>query len=442
LTPERPQGMRAFSIVWVGQVLSLVGSSMTGFALTIWAWEMTGSVTNLALVGFFNFTPQVIFSPIAGALVDRWNRKLVMALSDLAAVLSTSAILVIFLFFDLQIWHLYIAGAFSGFFQAFQWPAYSAAISTMIPKEHFARASGMMSLAEWGSGILSPALAGVFIGTIGIAGILILDILTFFIALMMLLMVVIPHPKVSAVGMESKGSLFKESLYGFQYILKRPSMLGLQLVFFFGNLLATIAYTQINPMILARTSDNAKMLALVQSVTSASGVAGSLLVTATGGPKRKILGVLGGWLCSGIGLVFLGMGSSPAMWIPAIILGTTAGPLINSSNQAIWQSKVPGDIQGKVFSVRRVLAQISAPVSMLIAGPLADKVTEPLMQNPQTWLSMNFGTIFGRSLGSGMGLIMTVCGLLVMGVAIFGASLSLIRNVETIIPDQVETHPE
>ncbi len=437
MSPQRPQGMRAFTTVWAGQILSLVGSAMTGFALTIWAWQETGSVTSLALVGFFSFTPQIIFSPIAGALVDRWNRKLVMALSDLAAVLSTVAILLIYTFGDLQIWHLYIAGAFSGFFQAFQWPAYSAAISTMIPKTQFARASGMMSLAEWGSGILSPALAGVFIGTIGIAGILILDILTFFIALTALLIVVIPQPEASQAGKEGRGSLLKESLYGFRYILERPSLLGLQLVFFFGNLMSTIAFTQINPMILARSGNNAGTLALVQSVTSASGVAGSLLVTATGGPKRKIVGVLGGWMVSGLGMFFYGMGSTPLIWIPAIILGTLAGPIINSSNQAIWQSKIPPDIQGRVFSVRRVLAQISAPVSMLVAGPLADKVAEPLMQNPESWLSLSLGGIYGQSLGSGMALIMSLSGLCVLLVGIVGASIGRIRNVEALIPDQV-----
>lgn len=438
MSPERPQGMKAFTIVWAGQILSLVGSAMTGFALTIWAWQLTGTATALALVGFFNFAPQVLFSPIAGALVDRWNRKLVMALSDLASGLTTIAILILYTSGNLQIWHLYVAGAISGLFHAFQWPAYSAAISVMIPKKQYARASGMMSMAEFGSGILSPALAGALIGIMGIGGILVIDIVTFVFALGTLLVVAIPQPKVTEEGLKGRGSLLQESLYGFRFILKRPSLLGLQLVFLGGNLMATIAYTLLNPMVLARTGNNAAILALVQSVAGACGVAGGLLVTATGGPKRRIVGVLAGWGINGIGLLVYGMGAGPWVWVPAALLAFTVGPVINSSNQAIWQSKVAPDVQGRVFSVRRLIAQISAPLSMLIAGQAADKITEPLMQDAGSLLAQTFGGVFGTQIGSGMGLLISLSGLLVVVVALIGASIPMIRNVETLLPDHVQ----
>ena len=184
---ERPKGFVGFTIVWFGQVISLMGSAMSGFALTIWAWQITGQATALALMGFFSFGPTVLFSPIAGALVDRWNKKLVMMISDLAAGLSTIAILILYTSGHLQIWHMYVAGAFSGFFQAFQWPAYSSAISVMVPKAQYTRAAGMMSLAEWGSGIFAPVLAGALIGLIGIGPILWIDIATFIFAITALL---------------------------------------------------------------------------------------------------------------------------------------------------------------------------------------------------------------------------------------------------------------
>lgn len=142
----RPTGMTAFTVVWIGQVVSLLGTAMTGFALTIWAWQITGEATALALVGFFAFAPIVLMSPVAGALVDRWNRKLAMMISDLAAVLSTIVVLLLFSAGNLQIWHLYLTGAFSGIFQAFQFPAYSAAVTTMVSKEQYGRASGMLSM--------------------------------------------------------------------------------------------------------------------------------------------------------------------------------------------------------------------------------------------------------------------------------------------------------
>ncbi|MCW4052928.1 MAG: MFS transporter, partial [Candidatus Bathyarchaeota archaeon] len=147
----RPTGMVAFTIIWVGQLVSLTGTQMTGFALTIWAWLLTGEATALALVGFFTFAPTVVLSPFAGALVDRWSRKLVMMLSDLAAVVSTAVVFLLFVSGNLQIWHLYITGAFTGAFGAFQFPAYSAAVTTMVSKKQYGRASGMLSMAQFGS---------------------------------------------------------------------------------------------------------------------------------------------------------------------------------------------------------------------------------------------------------------------------------------------------
>ena len=164
MTEKRPTGMFGFTIVWFGQIFSLLGTSMTGFAMTIWAYQKTESATALALVGFFFMAPMLIATPFTGALVDRWNRKLMMMLSDLASGAATIVILILYTTGHLEIWHLYITGAIQGVFQSFQWPAYSAAISTMISKEHYGRANGMLSLAETGSNIFAPILAGALLG--------------------------------------------------------------------------------------------------------------------------------------------------------------------------------------------------------------------------------------------------------------------------------------
>ena len=140
----RSKGMLALTTICLGQVFSLLGTAMTAFALAIWAWQITGQATALALVGFFAFAPLVLASPFAGALVDRWNRKVTMILSDLAAALSTAVILFLFATGSLQVWHLYVSSAFSGVFQAFHFPAYSAAVTTMVSKEQYGRASGML----------------------------------------------------------------------------------------------------------------------------------------------------------------------------------------------------------------------------------------------------------------------------------------------------------
>ena len=163
---SKPTGMKAFTIVWFGQLISLTGSGMSFFAITLWAWEKTGLATALSLVGFFGLAPQVIFSPIAGALVDRWNRKTSMILSDLGTGFGMFVILILVSYDSLEIWHLYVLAMISGIFQSFQWPAYSSAISVMIPKDQFTRSSAMISLAEWGSGIWAPIMAAALIGAI------------------------------------------------------------------------------------------------------------------------------------------------------------------------------------------------------------------------------------------------------------------------------------
>src|SRR5213593_4958338 len=194
----RLSGMRAFTLVCAGQTVSLLGTGMTGFAFVLWAYLQTHSVTTLALAATFRFAPTVILSPIAGALVDRWNRKLTMMLSDLAAGVATIILLLLYLPGALQVWHWYVAGAFEGAFEAFQWPAYSAAISTMIPKSQYGRASGMLSAAQSISGVFAPVFAATLLGlfgfTVGLEVVMAIDIITFLIAIGILLAVHIPQP--------------------------------------------------------------------------------------------------------------------------------------------------------------------------------------------------------------------------------------------------------
>ena len=428
-------GMRTFSIVWLGQVVSLLGTGMTRFAITIWAWQMTGEATALALVGFFAFGPTILLSPVAGALVDRWNRKLVMMVSDLAAGLSTVVLMGLFFTDNLQIWHLYLAGAFAGAFEAFQFPAYSAAITTMMPKEQYARASGMLSLAESISGIAAPILGGSLLAFTSLGGILIIDMVTFLFAIGTLLLVHIPQPNISQAGETGQGSLWSESLYGFRYIMVRPSLLGLQLVFFAGNFIGMMVFVLIPAMVLARTDNNELILGSVQSMMGAGGLVGGLVLSLWGGFRRRIHGILLGWILVGLlEGVLLGLGQTAAVWAIAAFLAAFFIPFINGSNQAIWQAKVEPDVQGRVFAARRLIAQIAGPVSLLLAGPLADYIFEPALM-PNGSLVPFLGGLLGVGPGSGMALMLVLIGLGMMLVGSCGYMVRVIREVESIVPD-------
>ncbi|MEA3327085.1 MAG: MFS transporter [Chloroflexota bacterium] len=431
-------GLRGFIFIWVGQVFSMIGSQMTHFAMGIWAWEKTGQATPLALVGFFSFAPLIIFSPIAGVLVDRWNRKLVMALSDIGAGIVTLAIFILMITGKLEIWHLYITGAVGGIFGAFQWPAYSAAITLLVPKKHYSRTSGMISMAEFGVGIIAPIMAGLLMPIIDVTGIIGIDLITLIIALAFLLIVSIPEPKRKHIE-GITGAFFKELLYGFRYIIERRSLLYLQLVFFLGNFFFSIAYTLLTPMILASTQSDSAILGSVQSTGAIGGLVGGLILTAWGGPKKKIHGVLIGWILSGLlGLGLMGIGRSLPFWLIAHFLLMLVTPLINGSNQAIWQSKVVPDVQGRVFSVRRFVAQITAPLSMAVAGPLADQVFEPAMNPGDHWIGRMLEPIFGTGPGAGMSVLIFICGILVVSVGFGAYQVRQIRNVELLVPDHDE----
>ncbi len=438
----RPTGMAGFTIVWIGQIVSLLGTSMTGFAMTIWAYQKTNAATALALVGFFFVAPMLIASPFAGALVDRSNRKLMMMISDIASGIASFIILLLFVSGRLEIWHLFITSAIQGVFQSFQWPAYSAAISTMIPKQHYGRANGMLSLADTASNIFAPILAGSLLGIIGVPGILLIDLGTFVFAIGALLVVHIPQPRITAEGRQARGNILKEAVFGFQYIWSRPSLLALQIVFLTGNFFVGIPGAVQNAMILANTGSSEKALAYVNTAGAVGGVIGGLVMSAWGGPKRRVYGVLGGWFVTSLlGAVLMGFGRSIPFWVLAAFCTMFFVPIINGSNQAIWQAKVPPDLQGKVFSIRRLIAWFVTPLAMLIAGPLSDNVLEPAMRNPSSVLAGVLGPLVGLGPGRGMALLFIIGGCLAALVGLGGFMFRVLRQADTLLPDH-DTLPE
>ncbi|UCE01073.1 MAG: MFS transporter [Chloroflexota bacterium] len=427
--------MKTFSVIWVGQVASLLGTAMSNFALTLWAYEHTGKATPLAMIGFFFVLPQVILSPFIGVLVDRGNRRLMMMLSDLAAALTTVFILILLATGNLQIWHLYLTATVYGIFQGFQWPAYSAAISLMLPKKHYARANAMLDMAANTSGIAAPLLAGALIAPIGLKGILFIDLASAAIAITTLLVVHIPQPERSEAGREGKGGILKELTFGFRYIFARPSLLGIQSVFLVGNFFGSLGYAVFPAMILGRTGNNEAIFASVQSIGALGGLAGGLLISIWGGPKRRVQGVLWGFIIGGLlGQMIQGIGQSLLIWGIGIFLASATNPMTNSSNQAIWQSKVEPDVQGRVFTARVFIAWMVMPIAQLIAGPLADQVLEPAMAEGGSLLTV-FEWLVGSGTGAGIGLQTFFAGILSALAGVAGYFFPFIRNAEDILPD-------
>lgn len=410
---------------------------MSSFALTIWVWEITEQTTALALFGFFTQIPRILIAPFAGIIVDRYNRKLLMIAGDTVAGLSTIAILFLYLTQNLQIWHLYVAGSIIGTFAQIQELAYSTTISVMVPEKQYSRASSIGFLANYGSNIMAPALAGSLYYLISLAGILTIDLITFVLAVTTVLFVHIPQPKISEIAQQSRPNILHEISFGFRYIAKRPSLLALLLsasLFWFAHDIGAALYS---PMILARTGNDARVLGTVASAAGIGGVIGALIITAWGGPKRRINGFLLGMVGAGASKIVFGLGQTLFIWIPAQFCSSVNFPLLGSSYDAIWLAKVKPAVQGRVFATRSMLMMIMSALGYLIAGPLADYVFEPAMK-PQGRLAPIFGGIFGTGDGAGVALLYVISSICLLLVGLSGYAFRRLRDVETLVADRDE----
>jgi MFS family permease len=426
-------GVRTFLTIWLGQFVSRVGTAMTRFALLIWAYEQTGAVTTVALLGFFGFLPYVLLSPVAGVWIDRLDRRKVMLLADLGSGVVTAALLGLFFTDGLAIWHLYAAEAITAALDAFQGPAYSAASTVLLPKELYGRASGLRSMADDGARILAPFLAGVVMAGVGLTAVLLVDAVTFVVAVLTLVLIRVPDIR----GQQDEAPHFwREMRVGFDFIRRRRGLLGLTLHFTIVNFFAALTYFGVLPaMILARTGGDEVALGIVQGALGAAGLVGGLIMAAWGGPRRKIHGVLLGTALSFLlGDFLFAIGRGLTVWVIAAAAAAVFIPILFGSRNAIWQAKVPPAVQGRVFATDSMLRLSLNPAGYLLAGVLADRLFEPAMAAGGA-LAPVFGPLVGVGPGAGMALMF-------LGTATLGSLLSLLaylfpalRNVERDLPD-------
>ncbi len=423
--------MPVFLITWLGQVISLVGSGLTSFALGIWVFERTGSPTLFAFIGLFAVLPKVIFSPFAGAVVDRFDRRKVMILSDAGAGLSTLFVAAMLFSGNLQLWHIYFSAAFSSLCGTFQWPAYSATVSQLIPKKHLGRANGMNQFGRAAAEIFSPLLAGVLVLSIKVEGVIFIDVITFLFAMLTLSLVRFPRLK-PKIKIENLSNFKNDLTFGWRYILKRKGLLNLLFFQVTVNFIWGMVGALIVPMILSFTTSD--QLGAVITIAGLGMLSGSLLMTAWGGPKRRINSVIFFELLSGI--CFALMGLRPSFWLVA--LGAFGAhitiAMVFGSNQAIWQTKIETENQGRVFSAQQMFASLASPLAYLLAGPLAEQIFEPLMM-PSGTFSSTLTPILGAGAGRGIGLMFVLMGVAKIIVSVSAFLNPRVRLIEEELPD-------
>ena len=428
-------GLGRFVFIWSGQFLSQVGTMMTSLALVFWAYDITGRATELALMGFFTLGPRVLFGPLAGALIDRWNRKTVLLLCDAVAGLVSALILGLLVTGNLQIWHLYMLTFFTGLFSAFQEPAFLASATMMVPSRHYGRTGGLNALLIRASPILAPAFTGVLLPAIGLRGILIVDIGTFLFAALTLLLVEIPEPKrTGAASVLSIRQLLRDVGDGFRYLMDERGLLLILLVLASANLFGSAFSALYRAMLLARTGGSEGAVITVQLLIGVGGTAGALFVSLFGSPKRKACAVLLGYAIGGLLRALFGVNLALPLLATTGLLNTFFMGYANGCSNALWQSKVRPAMQGRALATRLALAGAISPVTYLIAGPLVDHVLEPSMRTGGS-LAGAFGWLAGTGPGAGMGLYITLSCLVNVAILLWGFSRRSIRDIDTLIPD-------
>jgi MFS transporter, DHA3 family, macrolide efflux protein len=426
ITMKLKSNLSVFITIWFGQVVSLVGSGLTSFALGVWVFERTGSPTQFALIGLFAVLPKVVFSPLAGAIVDRWDRRAVMILADAGAGLSTMFVALMLFSHQLELWHICLSAALSSSFGAFQWPAYTATVSQLVPDEQLGRANGLNQFGRAAAEIFSPLLAGVLVLRIQLEGVILIDVVTFLLAMLTLL--IVRFPGLDARPASDNLATFKRDLsFGWKYILQRAGLLNLLIFQALINFIWGMVGALIVPMILGFTSSD--KLGAIITIAGLGMLTGSLLMTAWGGPKQRIKGVLYFELLSGF--CFMLMGLRPEFWLVA--LGAFGAhitiAIVFGSNQALWQSKIEAENQGRVFATQQMFASLAAPLAYLLAGPLAEKIFEPWISSGAA-LSSKLQMLIGSGAGRGIGLMFILMGLSKVGISFWGLLNPSIRNLE------------
>lgn len=427
----RKNGWNVFRVLLAGQAISLLGTGMTRFAVIVWAYQKDGSATTLALLGFFSCITYVVASPFAGVLVDRWDRRRVMLCADLGAGLMTALLLGLNLSGGLEIWHLYLAEGLAGAFEAFQEPAFSSAVSLLVPREAYTRANGLLGLGRSAARMFAPSAAGLLQQQAGLNAVMAVDLGTLALALSSLLFIRLPAPRESAEGRAARGDFWREARFGAAFILKRPGLRGILFTFFLINLFATLTYFAVHaPMILARTGGDELALGTVRTVMGLGGIAGGMLISLWGGPQPKTRAFLISTLLSFLVCDFMtAVSRSTLGWAVAGFLAELSIPFIVSPYYALWQENVPEDVQGRVFSTREMVQISSQPFGYLVGGLLADGLFEPLMAGSGPLAGL-LGGLVGTDPGAGMAL-MFVCTSLLGGLTgLYGLLSPAIRALD------------
>lgn len=415
--------MRIFLLLWVTQSFSALGSAMTSYALVIWSYQQKGSALTTALIMVCSYAPYVIFSIFAGALSDRWNKKITMLVCDTIAALTTVVMLIFMQNHMLEIWHIYLINIVNGLMNTVQQPASEVAVTRVLPKKYYQRVGGMRYFASSLNSILTPIIATAVLGIAGMGAVIGFDLFTFVIAFLTLaLFITLPEDeKEPKEGQKEDGENRKVLVLAKEGIVYLKSERGIfDLILFLAaiNFVASIYDAAFPAMILSRNGGSEKVLGLVNAVIGISTLLGSILASFTKTPKSRVRVICNCLLFSmSFENFMLALGRTPFVWCIGGFLGWIAIPLMNTNLDALMRLKIPEDMQGRVYSVRNSFQFFTIPVGYFLGGFLVDKVFEPIMSiQPEESLLVK---LFGAGHGSGAAFLFFILAFAGIGVCLY-----------------------
>jgi len=416
-----------FLLIWGGQAFSLLGSEMTGFALGVWLFQRTGLASNFAFVALCTVLPQMLLSPWVGLLVDRYNRRRLMALADSGSALCTLAAALLFFSGRIEVWQVYVLTALSASCGALQGPAYAALVAGSVERRSLGRANGLLQFGQALGQIIAPGLASVLVVSIGVAGVLFIDLATFAAAVSTLLISRLPaDPPASEPGDGDAPGLVARWLEGWQALRSTPGLTGLlrfQALFTF---LWSMFAVRVSPMLLGFTDVGGLGLAL--TLAGFGLLAGSLAMTAWGGPRHRLVGLLVFELLSAVAFVVMGLRPSLVLVSAGAFCAHFTLAFVNSLNDTLWQGNTPQAVLGRVLALRQTVMRAATLAAYLLAGGMVDRWIDPLLL-PGSPLAGSAGLLFGVGPGRGIALVCSLIGLVKIAAALILAAPVRSRQV-------------
>jgi len=424
------RSLRTFYTLVITQILSLIGSHMTGVAVGIWVFAETGDAAPLLIAAFFAELPQMAGGIFTGLLADKWDRRYVIILGDVGQAVGTIILLITISTGIFQVWHLYLVMLIQGIFAIIQEPASSASITMLVPENHLDRANGIKQIGFPLAGAIAPALAGLIYGATGLQGVIAIDLLTFIIAVIVVFNLHIPMPEQSEEGQEASESFWSELLGGWNFLRKRHVLLLATIYISFLYFLMNGPLSLTIPYFSSFTSDEA-IVGVLLSMFSFGAFAGALSISVFSNIKNRMQLILISYLLHG--LFMMAFGVTRNLWLLGFVTFAMMFPLppAGALFSSILQTKTPPDMQGRIFAITGQMFTLTTPFSFLIVAYLVDNVLEPSVTS-DSWQIVT--PLVGNQAGSGMGLILFIVGAMIALTTIAMLMIPSVRNLEANLP--------